>query len=338
MGFDNYRIATSKRVPVITSPGQKQAAAGEDFEYQIEATHSPEEYDVINPPEWLSCNTATGRISGRPPTSGTSQITLTAKNSAGTGTKLLLLSVAPSAVEAPVIISATSASAKVGTPFTYQISATNAPASYNATVSGGGLPAGLFINTQTGTLSGTPTAAGNYTITISADNSGGNGQSTLMLVVTKAVPTITELPTASGITAGQSLQTSELSGGSASVPGTFGFTTPSIVPAAGESSQSITFIPSDSVNYTTVSANVSVLVTDPPPTPEPSPNPSDMVPAPQPSNTGTAPSGGGSPPTEKAKKGGKRKSSSAKKSGGGSKKSSASKSSGGKRSGGKKKK
>ncbi|MCX6973028.1 MAG: putative Ig domain-containing protein [Verrucomicrobia bacterium] len=329
MVFDNYRIATSKLVPVITSSGQKQAAAGEDFEYQIEATHSPEEYDVINRPEWLTCNSATGRISGSPPTSGTSQITLTAKNSAGTGTKLLLLSVAPSAVEAPVITSTTSASAKVGTPFTYQIAATNAPTSYNATISGGSLPAGLSINTETGFLSGTPTAAGNFTITLTAANSGGNGQTTLMLVVTKAVPTITVLPTASGITAGQSLQSSELSGGSASIPGTFAFTTPFNVPAAGESTQSITFTPSDGSNYTTVSSNVIVVVSDPPPTPVPAP-------APQPSSGGVAPSGGGSPAVEKAKKGGKGKSTSAKKAGGGSKKSPASKSSGGKKSSGKK--
>jgi C1A family cysteine protease len=188
MGFDNYRIATSKLVPVITSSGQKQAAAGEDFEYQIEATHSPEEYDVINRPDWLTCNAATGRISGKPPTSGTTQITLAAKNSAGTGTKLLLLSVAPSAVEAPVIISATSASAKVGTPFNYQIAATNAPTSYNATISGASLPAGLSINTETGILSGTPTAAGNYTITISAANTGGTGQTVLLLLVTDPNP------------------------------------------------------------------------------------------------------------------------------------------------------
>ncbi len=188
MGFDNYRIATSKLVPVITSPGQKQAAAGEDFEYQIEATHSPEEYDVINRPEWLSCNTTTGRISGRPPTSGTSQITLAAKNSAGTGTKLLLLSVAPSAVEAPVITSASSTTAKVGTPFSYQITATNAPANYNATILGASLPAWLSIDTETGLLSGTPTAEGNFTITLSAANTGGTGQGTLIVVATDPAP------------------------------------------------------------------------------------------------------------------------------------------------------
>ena len=337
MAFDNYRIATSKRVPVITSAGQKQVVAGEDFEYQIEATHSPEEYDVVDRPEWLSCNTTTGRIIGRPSTSGTSQITITAKNSAGTGSKLLLLAVEPSGIEAPVITSAASASGKVGAAFSYQITASNAPISYNAGISGASLPAGLSINTETGLLSGTPTAAGNYTITLSAANSGGTGQAVLALVVAKAVPSISTLPTASGITTGQSLASSELLGGSASVSGNFAFTTPSIVPTAGESTQLITFTPSDSGNYTTVSATVSVLVTDPPPTPEPSP----VAPAPAPSTGGgaaPAPSGGGSPAEAKSKKGGKGKSSSAKKSGGGSKKSSASKSSKGKKSGGKKKK
>jgi hypothetical protein len=198
MGFDNYRIATSKLVPVITSSGQKQAAAGENFEYQIEATHSPEEYDVINRPEWLTCNTATGRISGRPPTSGTSQITLAAKNSAGTGTKLLLLSVAPSAVEAPVITSATSASAKVGTPFNYQIAATNAPTSYNAISATGSLPSGLTFDTSTGLLVGSPTTAGNYTIKISATNAAGTSQATLLLEVGEQTPAPTPAPSNGG--------------------------------------------------------------------------------------------------------------------------------------------
>jgi len=188
MGFDNYRIATSKRVPVITSPGQKQADANGDFDYRIEATHSPEEYSAIGLPNGLSCNASTGRISGKTNSPGTSQITLTAKNSAGTGSKLLLLTVASSGTEAPVITSALSASAKVGTPFSYQIAATNNPSSYNAVISGASLPAGLSINTETGLLSGTPTAAGNYDITISAANSGGNGQTTLTVKVIDPTP------------------------------------------------------------------------------------------------------------------------------------------------------
>src|SRR6185437_15757535 len=50
----------------------------------------------------------------------------------------------------PVITSATTGSAFVGTAFTYQIKATNSPSSYSAS----GLPGGLAINTASGLISG----------------------------------------------------------------------------------------------------------------------------------------------------------------------------------------
>ncbi len=70
---------------------------------------------------------------------------------------------------APVISSATTATATVGTAFSYQITASNSPTSYAAT----GLPAGLSINTTSGVISGTPTAAGTSTVTLTATNTGG---------------------------------------------------------------------------------------------------------------------------------------------------------------------
>jgi len=80
---------------------------------------------------------------------------------------------------APVITSATSASVTVGSVFSYQITGTNAPSSYRAT----GLPAGLAVNTGTGWISGTPTAAGTWNVTPSASNSGGTGSATLTLTI-----------------------------------------------------------------------------------------------------------------------------------------------------------
>ena len=196
MGFDNYRIATSKLVPVITSPGQKQAEANGNFDYQIEASHSPEEYAAIGLPNGLSCNSSTGRITGKTNTSGTSQVTLTAKNSAGTGSKLLLLTVSSAGIEIPEITSARSATAKVGTPFTYQISATHAPTSYNASLPGGGLPNDLSIASDSGLISGTPAASGTYAITIAATNSGGTGEAILTLVVDEPTPSPSPSPQA----------------------------------------------------------------------------------------------------------------------------------------------
>jgi autotransporter-associated beta strand protein len=83
---------------------------------------------------------------------------------------------------------------------------------------------------------------------------------TQTLTVAKANPTITAAPTASDITSGQALSSSILSGGSGSVPGSFGWTSPSTVPT-GTGSFSVTFTPSDAANYNTATRDVSVTVT-----------------------------------------------------------------------------
>lgn len=82
-------------------------------------------------------------------------------------------------VIAPVITSASTASGTVGQAFSYQITASNTPTSFNAT----GLPAGLSVNTSTGLISGTPSAAETSTVTISASNSAGTDTKTLTITV-----------------------------------------------------------------------------------------------------------------------------------------------------------
>jgi len=81
----------------------------------------------------------------------------------------------------PAITSAASASGTVNTAFSYQITATNNPTSYNATSLTG---TGLSVNTSTGLISGTPTKAGTFTFTISATNAAGTGSGTLVLTIT----------------------------------------------------------------------------------------------------------------------------------------------------------
>ena len=73
-------------------------------------------------------------------------------------------------------------------------------------------------------------------------------------------PVISNWPSASPITFGQALSNSVLSGGSADVAGSFGWTTPTNVPPIGINSYGVTFSPVNTDNYQTVSTNVSVVV------------------------------------------------------------------------------
>ncbi len=83
---------------------------------------------------------------------------------------------------------------------------------------------------------------------------------------TRATPTLTTAPTATAITYGQTLASSTLSGGVASVGGVFAFTTPSTVPSAGTASQGVTFTPTNTGNYKTFTTTASVTVNKATPT------------------------------------------------------------------------
>jgi hypothetical protein len=103
-----------------------------------------------------------------------------------------------------------------------------------------------------------------YSIVLRASDSFGLYTDTAYtVVVNKVAPTILTPPTSSTIVYGQTLSSSGLSGGEASVQGTFTWTSPSTAPAVGSGSQSVTFTPNDVANYEIVTTLVSVTVTDP---------------------------------------------------------------------------
>lgn len=90
-------------------------------------------------------------------------------------------------------------------------------------------------------------------------------QTPVLLTVTKATPVVS-WPTPSSIEYGTALSETELNA-TASVPGKFVYS-PAIgdVPRAGEQMLAVTFIPSDSIDYTTASATVTLKVAKASPT------------------------------------------------------------------------
>src|SRR5438094_1475128 len=179
--------------PVISSTSTATGTVSVAFSYQIVASNCPTSYNATGLPSGLSVNTSTGLISGTP-AAGTDagspySVTISATNPGGTGSATLTLTINP---PTPVIQPPFQATGQVGVAFSYQITATNNPTSYNAT----GLPAGLSVNTSTGLISGTPTTAGTYSVTISATNAGGTGSATLTLTINHPPPAITRPTTA----------------------------------------------------------------------------------------------------------------------------------------------
>ena len=101
---------------------------------------------------------------------------------------------------APVITSAGTVTSSLGVAFTYTITATNSPVSYNVA---GNLPPGVTLNATSGVISGTPTASGIYNVTVGALNGGGVGTAPLgITVVAEAQPAIVAQPVPQQIAVG----------------------------------------------------------------------------------------------------------------------------------------
>ena len=175
----------------VTNPGNKSNVSGAAItpvtnsatDSQTGATLT---WSATGLPAGLSINSSTGTISGTPTTAGSNSVTIKATDGSGfNGTAAFSWTITNNvSVTNPGSQSSLSGSAIASLSNSATDSQTGSTLTWSAT----GLPAGLSINSSTGTISGTPTTAGTWSVTITATDGGGfHGSATFSWTVTNNI-------------------------------------------------------------------------------------------------------------------------------------------------------
>ena len=178
-------VLSITKSPVLKNITNKTAHVGAAFSMNIAATGSTTpSLKASGLPASLNLadhGDGTGTISGTPSagSGGEYFVTVTATNSLGSASKTFTIKID----EGPAITSPSSATATVGSTFSFTVTSAGFPAP--SISKSGTLPKGISFKASTATFSGTPKAgsAGTYTISITAKNSTGTITQNLTLTV-----------------------------------------------------------------------------------------------------------------------------------------------------------
>ena len=153
-------------------------------------------------PTGLTLAPTTGVISGTPTAGGTFSFTASVSDS---GNPVQTKSVATSITVAPAVLTITSSALAAGTSgatYSSVLHAAGGTPAYTWSITSGSLPTGLTLAPTTGVISGTPTAGGTFSFTVSVSDSGNPVQtksvatsitiaSATLAITTSALPSAT---------------------------------------------------------------------------------------------------------------------------------------------------
>ena len=187
-------VSPAANTVTVTNPGSQAMTVGAAASLQITATDSASgqtlTYSATGLPPGLSISSS-GLISGTPTTAGTYSVTVTATDTTGaSGSAAFTITVSPAANTVTVTTPGSQAMT-VGAAASLQITATDSASGQTLTYSATGLPPGLSISSS-GLISGTPTTAGTYSVTVTAtDTTGASGSAAFTITVSPAANTVT---------------------------------------------------------------------------------------------------------------------------------------------------
>jgi hypothetical protein len=166
-------------------------------------------------PPGATLSASTGTVSGTPTAAGVFSYAIKATDSgspAQTATQVTSGAIAPASLTLAATASATT---QVGQSYSQTNVAGGGTTPYTYSLSSGALPAGASLNSATGTVSGTPTAAGPFSYAIKATDSGSPQQTATAAssgTMTPATLTVTATPSAT-TQVGQSYSQTNVAGG-----------------------------------------------------------------------------------------------------------------------------
>ena len=190
--------------PAIATSALPDAAVGTPYDQPIDASGgvAPYSWSVSSGvlPDGLSLDPDTGTISGTPTTAGSYSFDVSLADSSTPNsqdaTVSLSLTVDPAPPPPAMTVTDTATGATVGDAYEAAVIPSGGTAPYSYAINSGSLPPGLSIDSQAGTITGTPTAMGTYNASIQVtDSSSPNPQT-----ATDAVSIIVQPPGAFTIT------------------------------------------------------------------------------------------------------------------------------------------
>lgn len=173
--IQTFEISPVEDAPVITGPATWTALSGEGLAIPLQTLGDPDDFEITGLPDGLGIHLPTRQIFGVTGATGSYEITITPSREGTEGSAFTLTLTLEGAMSAPLITGPRSLSLTVGQPFSWTPSIQLSSGDTLAFVTADGLPAGISVNPDDGSLSGTPLRSGTSVVTLRPTSSYGTG-------------------------------------------------------------------------------------------------------------------------------------------------------------------